>query len=78
VWVNPGDLLHGDRNGVSTIPVELAAATAEGCVGLAEAEAVVLNYLKAGGATADGFVAARQECGRRIAALTAKLKAMGT
>jgi len=76
VWVNPGDLLHGDRNGVSTIPVELAAATAEGCVGLADAEAVVLNYLNAGNATADGFVAARKECSRRIAELTAKLKAL--
>lgn len=76
VWVNPGDLLHGDRNGVSTIPIELAAATAEGCLGLADAEAVVLNYLKAGNATADGFVTARKECSRRIAELTAKLKAM--
>ena len=76
VWVNPGDLLHGDRNGVTTIPTELAAATAEGCVGLADAEAVVLNYLKAASATADGFVTARKECSRRIADLTAKLKAM--
>ena len=76
VWVNPGELLHGDRNGVTTIPTELAAATAAGCGGLAAAEAVVLNYLKAGSATADGFVSARKECSRRIADLTAKLKAM--
>src|SRR5438094_4394415 len=25
VWVNPGDLLHGDRNGVTEIPIALAA-----------------------------------------------------
>jgi regulator of RNase E activity RraA len=75
VWINPGDLLHGDRNGVTTVPPELAAATAEGCVGLAEAEAVVLNYLKTDGVTADGFVSARKECSRRIAELTARLKA---
>lgn len=75
VWVNPGDLLHGDRNGVTTIPTELAAATAEGCVGLADAEAVVLDYLRAGNATAEGFVAARKECSRRIGELTARLKA---
>ncbi len=74
VWINPGDLLHGDRNGVATIPHELAAATAEGCVGLADAEAVVLNYLKQANPTADGFAAARQECGRCIKELSTKLK----
>lgn len=76
VWINPGDLLHGDRNGVTTVPLHLAAAIAEGCVGLAEAEAVVLDYLKVKSPTADGFSAARTECHRRIQALSAKLKAM--
>ena len=74
VWVNPGDLLHGDRNGVTTIPHGLAAAVAEGCAGLADAEAVVLDYLRAGSATPDGFAAARAECHRRIAELAARLK----
>jgi regulator of RNase E activity RraA len=74
VWVNPGDLLHGDRNGVTTIPPELAAAVAEGCAGLADAEAVVLDYLRAGNATPDGFVAARAECHRRIQELSTRLK----
>lgn len=76
VWVNPGDLLHGDRNGVAVIPHHLAAATAEGCPGLMDAEAVVLDYLKAGNATADGFVTARTECSRRVKVLSEKLKAM--
>ena len=74
VWVNPGDLLHGDRNGVTTIPHELAAAVADGCAGLADAEAVVLDYLRAGGVTPDGFAAARAECQRRIQELSARLK----
>jgi regulator of RNase E activity RraA len=74
VWINPGDLLHGDRNGVTTIPHELAAAVAEGCAGLADAEAVVLDYLRAGGVTPDGFAAARAECQRRIKELSARLK----
>jgi 4-hydroxy-4-methyl-2-oxoglutarate aldolase len=74
VWVNPGDLLHGDRNGVTTIPVELAAATAEACPNLMAAESVVLEYLKTANPTADGFAAARGECGRQIAALAARLK----
>src|SRR5262245_51362409 len=74
VWINPGDLLHGDRNGVTTIPLELAALTAEGCVGFMDAEAVVLNYLKAGNVTTAGYIAARDECKRRIAELGKKLK----
>jgi 4-hydroxy-4-methyl-2-oxoglutarate aldolase len=76
LWVNPGDLLHGDRNGVAVIPHELAAATAEGCAGLADAEAVVLDYLRKGNLTADGFVAARTECSRRVTALSQRLKGM--
>ena len=74
MWINPGDLLHGDRNGVTTIPHELAVATAEGCVGLAEAEAVVLNYLKTNGVTPEGFATARGECGRLIKELSTRLK----
>ena len=74
VWVSPGDLLHGDRNGVTTIPVELAALVAEGCPGLAAAEAVVLDYLKAGAVTPEGYAAARAECTRRIRELSARLK----
>lgn len=76
VWVNPGDLLHGDRNGVAVIPHDLAAAVVEGCAGMADAEAVVLNYLRAGDATPDGFSAARGECHRRLKELSARLKSM--
>jgi 4-hydroxy-4-methyl-2-oxoglutarate aldolase len=74
VWVNPGDLLHGDLNGVAVIPPEIAAAVAEGCVGMAEAEGVVLNYLKTTNPTPDGFTAARTECQQRLKALATKLK----
>jgi 4-hydroxy-4-methyl-2-oxoglutarate aldolase len=75
VWINPGDLLHGDRNGVAVVPHELAAGVADGCAGLMDAEAVVLNYLKGGSVTADGFVAARAECSRRVKELSERLKA---
>src|SRR6476659_6517395 len=64
VWVNPGDLLHGDRNGVTTIPHDLAPFVAEGCAGFMEAEAVVVNYLKSGRVTPAGYVTARDECKR--------------
>lgn len=75
VWVNPGDLLHGDRNGVTTIPNALAALTADGCAGFVQAEAVILEYLKQGSPTAAGFNAARDECKRRIAELAQRLQA---
>ena len=46
IRVQPGDLLHGDRNGVTTIPREIAEAVASACPEFMEAEAVVLDYLK--------------------------------
>jgi regulator of RNase E activity RraA len=74
VMVHNGDLLHGDRNGVTTIPVELAEATARGCAEFMGAEQVVLDYLRGGKVDAKGFTAARNECRDRIAALEKKLK----
>jgi regulator of RNase E activity RraA len=75
VWVHPGDLLHGDRNGITTIPVELAGLVAEGCAGFMDAEKVILDYLKAGKVTGPGFTAARDECKRRMGALGERLRA---
>ena len=48
VMVHPGDLLHGDRNGVTTIPHAIASEVAHACADFVAAEAVVLDYLKAG------------------------------
>lgn len=75
ITVNPGDLLHGDRNGVTNIPVELAPAVADACPELMEAEAVVLDYVKAGKPDPKGYAAARAECHRRIEALGKRLRA---
>ena len=74
VWINPGDLIHGDCNGVAIIPHALAELTAEGCAGFTDAESVVLGYLRQGPATLDGFTAARSECQRRIRDLGERLK----
>jgi len=76
VWVNPGDLLHGDRNGVTTIPLNLAAAVAEACPEFMAAEAVVLDYLKAGRVTPAGYAAARTDCQKRIGELGKRLKSL--
>jgi regulator of RNase E activity RraA len=74
VTVHPGDLLHGDRNGVTTIPAEIASEVAQVCAEFVAAEAVVLDYLRAGKVTVEGFSAARQECKRQIDALAKRLK----
>jgi regulator of RNase E activity RraA len=75
VTVHPGDLLHGDRNGVTTIPAEVASEIAQGCGELAEAEAIVLNYLRAGNVTVKGFTEARLACKERIDQLARRLRA---
>jgi 4-hydroxy-4-methyl-2-oxoglutarate aldolase len=74
VAVHPGDLIHGDRNGVTTIPNEIASAVAAACPELMAAESVVLDYLKAGKPTAKAYTAARNECRDRIEALARRLK----
>jgi 4-hydroxy-4-methyl-2-oxoglutarate aldolase len=74
VTIHPGDLLHGDRNGVTTIPVEIAAAVAHACAEYVAAEAVVLDYLKSGRIDPQGYAKARNECRDRIDALAQRLK----
>ena len=74
VAVHHGDLLHGDRNGVTTVPHEIAAAVAHGCAEYMAAEAVVLDYLKAERIDPKGYARARAECKDRIDALARKLK----
>jgi 4-hydroxy-4-methyl-2-oxoglutarate aldolase len=74
VWINPGDLLHGDRNGVCVVPQDRAVAVAKACPELAAAEAFVLEYVKSGQPTADGFASARKKCHAAIQAIEERLK----
>jgi 4-hydroxy-4-methyl-2-oxoglutarate aldolase len=74
ISVNPGELLHGDLNGVTTIPHEIAGEIADACKELMEAEDIVLNYLKAGSISPQGFGEARDECGAVIKKLAQRLK----
>ncbi len=62
ITINPGDLLHGDCNGVTTIPKEIASEVADVCKGFFEAEDIVLSYLKSGDANRTGLSEARQGC----------------
>src|SRR5262249_18727263 len=69
VTVHPGDLLHGDRNGVTTIPLAIASEVPDACAELAAAEAIVLDYLKRPDRTPKGYAEARAACKERIDAL---------
>jgi regulator of RNase E activity RraA len=72
--VHPGDLLHGDRNGVTTIPNHIATAVAHACAEFVAAEAIILGYLKGGAVTPKGFAEARAACKERIDDLARRLR----
>jgi 4-hydroxy-4-methyl-2-oxoglutarate aldolase len=46
--VECGELLHGDANGVTTIPLEIAAEVADAAQEFLAAEEIILNYNKTG------------------------------
>ena len=75
VSVGPGDLLHGDANGVTTIPLEIAADVADACVEFAAAEQVIIDLSQSGGASLDDLREAYAEKARRVAALGRQLRA---
>ena len=58
--IEPGELLHGDRNGVTTIPAEIAAEVADGCKELMAAEQIILDYVRGPNPTRQGFGEARK------------------
>lgn len=74
VSVHPGDLLHGDRNGVTTIPLAVASEVGQACAEYMAAEAIVLEYLKRPDRNAKGHSEARAACKEGIDALARRLK----
>lgn len=75
--IYPGDLLHADRNGVTTIPGEIASEVPDACKELMEAEDIVLNYLKGENISPQGLTEARGECKEQIARLGRRLRGEG-
>jgi 4-hydroxy-4-methyl-2-oxoglutarate aldolase len=56
VRVRPGDLLHGDANGVTLVPLSIAALVAEAADQVRAREAELLAYVKGPEFTIDGLV----------------------
>jgi regulator of RNase E activity RraA len=57
VWISPGDLLHGDVNGVTTIPLAVADRVVEAANRIREREAAAMAYYNGPDFSIDGAVA---------------------
>lgn len=55
VRIEPGALLHGDANGVTTIPLSIAAQVAAAALRVRAQEGDLLAYIKSGDFDLDGF-----------------------
>jgi 4-hydroxy-4-methyl-2-oxoglutarate aldolase len=76
LMVSQGDLLHGDTNGVASIPLAIAAAVADIAAEFVAAEKIILDYVRAPGAkTVARYTEVRKEFGSIVARLTERAKA---
>ncbi len=74
--IRTGDLLHGDVNGVTNIPLEIAADVADAAEEFVQAEKIVLDYVKGPGPkTPQGLAEARAEFQQAVARLKQRLAA---
>jgi len=74
MMVHPGDLIHGDVNGLTTIPWNVAPFVAKACARYMEAEAHVLDYLKSAGPDPEGYAEAMKRMRAAIESLGVDLR----
>ena len=74
ISIQCGDIIHADRNGVTTIPTGAARLVAQSCEEFMQAEAVILEYLKGAKPNIEGFSKAQEECKNRIKKLGEKMR----
>ena len=73
--VEVGDLLHGDANGVTSVPLPIASDLADVAAEFVQAEKIVLDYVQGPGPkTAAGLTEARKEFSAVVAKLRERLK----
>jgi regulator of RNase E activity RraA len=73
ICIEPGMLLHGDCNGVTTIPIDIADEIPDACRELMVAEQVVLDYCRSGDINPKGLRAARAESLEMIRVLSLRV-----
>lgn len=73
--VNQGDLLHGDANGVTNIPLEIASDVADAAAEFVAAERSILDYVNGSGQKSiAGFTKGREEFSAVIKKLTDRIR----
>ncbi|MBN1963089.1 MAG: RraA family protein, partial [Anaerolineae bacterium] len=77
LMIYPGDLLHGDLNGATSIPHDIAAEMADAGDEFMAAEGVILAALHGHGGSAEHLRAAIAEADARIAALRMRVSRAG-
>jgi 4-hydroxy-4-methyl-2-oxoglutarate aldolase len=74
--VNQGDLLHGDANGVTSIPLCVATEVADLAAEFVAAEKIVLDYVQGPGEkTPQGLAAVREQFSAAVARLRQRIRA---
>ncbi len=74
IKIKPGDLIHGDCNGITTIPLAIAPRVAALCAPFMEAESIILKYLKNHQVTPKGLAQAQKECKDYLKQLASSIK----
>ena len=73
--VRQGDLLHGDANGVTRIPLEIAGEVADVAGEFVAAEAIIMDYVKGSDEkTIERFTAAQNEFKSVVEKLTERVR----
>lgn len=73
--VNQGDLLHGDANGITSIPLEIADEVAEVAAEFVEAERILIGYARSEGKkTIEGLGEAHSEFTAAVAKLRQRVR----
>ena len=72
--IHPGDLLHGDCNGVTVVPSELARSLPQACKEFSRIEEELLTAVRAGGPDAEALREARSEAAEKTKRLAERLR----
>ncbi|MCA9034092.1 MAG: RraA family protein [Planctomycetaceae bacterium] len=67
--IHQGTLIHGDCNGVTTIPLDIASEIAQVCRELILAEKIVLDYVRTSDKSPEGFTKARMAMADQFSAI---------
>jgi regulator of RNase E activity RraA len=77
VRIQPGDLIHGDADGITTIPIEIAEDVAGACEGFMEAEGIIIGRAKEHPEDVAAYQKALDACHAKMRDIAAGIKYKG-